>query len=321
MSLAKLASGFVSIALVLMVPGPARSQTCTSDADCGKGFRCQSDALATPSTAPCFVVDGGGCGPTTVAAPTSSCRAAECATDGDCGVDMVCNSFRCTYRWEMPCNADADCGPGFTCQPATKATCTGSAGTPTTGGVPIAIALDAGPAPTCTVVSSYPGRCLAKPITCTSGGDCPAGWTCPTASPGSTTVAAPTAPTTMPAADPMPVDAGAAIPIVATSTCRAPSTSGSYGERGGDDGPETTGTVSLFADGGASKGSNTPPTPTVPPSSGTQNPEQQPAASTNKGGGCRVAGGADSGLASGLGLLALFALVALGRRRLSGSRQ
>src|SRR5512133_3722205 len=91
MSPAKLATGFVSIALVLMVPGPARSQTCTNDADCGKGFRCQSDAPATPSTAPCFAVDGGACAPVAVPAPTSSCQAATCASNADCGANMICN--------------------------------------------------------------------------------------------------------------------------------------------------------------------------------------------------------------------------------------
>jgi MYXO-CTERM domain-containing protein len=367
MSPAKLVTGFVSIALVLMAPAPVRSQTCTSDADCSKGFRCQTEALATRQVAPCFVADGGACAPADEpVVPASSCQAAACTADDDCGVDMVCHrrvstsctgstpvaprcdpstgcdsgaepvpapvictdtySFLCTYRWELPCNADLDCGAGFTCQPSISRTCTGSAAAPVEGGAsegsggslgtesPVA-PLDAGPAATCTVVSSYPGRCLAQTIACLSDGECPVGWTCSTTSAG-TTVPVSTAPIPGPAAEPMALDAGAAPapPALPIGTCRSPSTSGDGGERGSLAGADPTGSPTLAGDGGAATGSNTPPTPTVPPSGGGQSAEQQPVASTKSGGGCSVGGGRE-GLASGLGALVLFALLGLGRLR------
>jgi hypothetical protein len=132
MTSAKRIVGSIAIALTLMVSGPARAQTCTSDGDCPKGLSCQADPVVSPPVAICYDGDGGGaCTPvTTTSTPvaTSSCRAASCASAADCGEDMVCNSQTssvCTGGTPVAvkCDPSTGCDPTTTPAPV-PATCT-----------------------------------------------------------------------------------------------------------------------------------------------------------------------------------------------------
>src|SRR5450759_62701 len=216
----RLILGLAVIASALCLPGLGHAKTCTSDADCAKGLSCQMDATATTPVGICFDGDiERPCATMIDAGPASmSCQAAPCVTNADCGQDMVCNSqiftscsgetpvavkcdpttacdagaapqpvvctdtivSACAYNWELPCNVDADCGAGFTCQPTVTGMCSGSSGGTAagssgtasagtggasgSGGVPTPLPpeLDAGAVPppaTCTTVTSFPGYC------------------------------------------------------------------------------------------------------------------------------------------------------------------
>jgi MYXO-CTERM domain-containing protein len=314
---------------------------------------------------------------------TKSCQAAPCATDADCGTNMVCYhqpstictgsapvtvacapntacdagavpapeppvctdivTSTCAYRWEVPCNADADCGDGFTCQPMSYGSCSSGSGTATAGTgtassgsgvgggtgsaetptpVPPPDVVDAGVATpvTCTEVTSYPGSCVANPVSCSADADCPSGWTCALVTTG-TAVSDGTS--TTPGA-PVAVDGGAVVappPVVTTTTgtCRPPTirnpggttTDGTY------DSPKTGGTVDLAAaDAGASQASTTPPSPTVPSTPAANDPgtTTQTAASTG-GGGCNVGAGATGGPLGLLAALGVLGILVARRRR------
>ena len=376
MSPAKLVTGFVSVATFLMAPGTGRAQTCTSDANCGKGLSCQVDAIAVPPVAICSAGDAG-CQPVdTTATVTMSCQAASCTTDADCGANMVCHGqpqttctgdtpvtekcdpttgcdpnavpvavppvcttttvSKCAYKYELPCNTDAECGDGFTCQPTTYGMCTGSTpssggGTASSGGgsassgtggavgtetavPPVPPDVDAGAAPgvTCTTVSTYPGYCSAKTIPCTAATDCPANWSCATVNTGTAVGGA--------TAAPAGIDAGAAVPVApppettTTSLCQPPSTRGTYGgtTKGSDQG---TGPVVLIGDAGTGTGSITPPTPQVPGNTNVPTTEQTNAAATAGGSGCNIGGDLASDSAWLLGALAALGLGLARRRR------
>jgi hypothetical protein len=240
----------------------------------------------------------------------------------------------CAYKYELPCNADAECGEGFTCQPTTYGMCTGSA--PSSGGgtasssggsassgtggavatetaAPVPPDMDAGAAPevTCTTVSTYPGYCSPKSIPCATAADCLAGWTCATVNTGTAVGGA--------TAAPLGIDAGVAVAVppppetTTTSLCQPPSTRGAYGgtaTKGSDQG-----TVALKGDGGTATGSVTPPTPQVPGNTNVPTTEQTNAAATAGGGGCSLGGGLASGSAWLLGVLAALGLPLARRRR------
>jgi hypothetical protein len=111
---ARLILGTIAIATTLMVPGLGRAQICTTDADCAKGLRCQTDGNVT-TTAPCLVSDGGtACTPVVAPTPaTMSCQAAPCATDADCGTNMVCyrqTSTTCTGGTPVAVKCDPTTG-------------------------------------------------------------------------------------------------------------------------------------------------------------------------------------------------------------------
>jgi len=169
---AKLIVGFTTFATILMAPGLGRAQTCNTDADCGKGLSCQTDTTATTSPTICTNGDAGSiCVSPPIGASPMTCQLAACASAADCATDMVCKTqpnstctgtapvpvkcdpttgcdageitpepvictdttLRCAYKWQQPCNVDADCGDGFTCHPSVIQTCSGSSGTATPG--------------------------------------------------------------------------------------------------------------------------------------------------------------------------------------------
>ena len=295
---------------------------CTTDADCGPTMVCHSQTTTsctggTPVAVKCDPTTG--CDPAAVPDPVP-------ATCTDTTIS------KCIYKYELPCNTDTDCGDNFTCQPTTYGMCTGSTGTASSGGgtasagtggatsagsapTPAPVAVDAGAAApvSCTTVSSYPGTCQAKPITCTVAADCPATWTCAIVSTGTGTTVSSGAATAGSA--PVAVDAGVPIAIpppaaTTTSACQPPSTYGAYDTRGTAGGTETTKTATT--DAGAAQGSTTPPSPTVPTANGPGN--GQTAATTGGGGGCSVAGGTSESDWV-LGGLAVLGLVLARRRR------
>jgi MYXO-CTERM domain-containing protein len=152
---------------------------------------------------------------TSVSVTISTCEPAPCASDSDCGSDMVCHtetstacsggtapacpantkcdlpavdvtpptcttttSSMCTFRWQLPCSADADCGSGFVCHPSVYGACSGGSSAPTgTGNVGGEIAPT--PAPdNCTTTTKFPGWCQATATTCATDTDCPSNWIC-----------------------------------------------------------------------------------------------------------------------------------------------
>ncbi len=213
----------------LAAASTASAQTCTSDGDCLQGFSCV--VSGTSASPPC---KGADCAPPTTTDPVvyKSCQPKACSADSDCGVDMVCHEETstgcsgggsrpacapntdcdagvvtvtetctttshkfCAFKWQLPCNADSDCGAAFTCNPSVSGTCSGGFGTAspasTSGGAAGTAGTDSransappdavdASAPVCTTTSSFPGWCAPKATTCATNSDCPSGWTCTT---------------------------------------------------------------------------------------------------------------------------------------------
>jgi MYXO-CTERM domain-containing protein len=309
--------------------GICREAPCTADTDCGAGMICHTDTIQACS--------GGSTGVAPACPPNADCLVAKPvpATDPVCTETKVST---CMYKWQLPCNADADCGAGFTCQPTVTGSCSGGSGTATpgstgtasgggtasgtggsTGSTGAAAPTFVPPPDSCTTTSSFPGYCAPKATTCTVTADCPTDWTCEASATGrdatttntsgpATGAAAPSG-TTAPgvAADvAVPPSGGGATlpaPVPTTMMCVAPL--GVYGvARDASGTPQTTGT------GGSTSGPGGTPAPMTPGATGnggqTSNESAMPSA------GCAV-GGVTSGssLAFALGLVGL----ALARRR------
>ncbi len=176
---------------------------------------------ACPTGAKCATSGAGAATGTT--ATISTCEPAACVTDSDCGTDMVCyaqtstscsgsggtpacppdsakcdppapptksdytctttTTSSCAYKWQLPCNADADCGGGFVCQPTVTGVCSGGSATGSSGtgvggdtaGVNIPVDV---PPSSCTTTTSFPGYCQVQATTCAVDADCPASWKC-----------------------------------------------------------------------------------------------------------------------------------------------
>ncbi|HEX7479899.1 MAG TPA: hypothetical protein VF331_19005 [Polyangiales bacterium] len=130
---------------------------CKVDADCGKGFTCQTfNDTACPDIA---CAPGEACPkPTCTTTEVKRCQLGPCATDTDCGADMVCYETTsqkcptapacskdvcpavdagactqtsvktCTLRYTLPCSVDTDCGAHFSCVAGQECVCSGSSG-------------------------------------------------------------------------------------------------------------------------------------------------------------------------------------------------
>ncbi len=306
-----------------------KSAACLTSADCGPTMVCNSQTTTTcTGTAPVAVR----CDPTTTA-----CDAGVVPDP----VPVSCTdtvTSRCIYQYELPCNVDADCGDGFTCQPTVYGMCSGSSGTGSsgsgsasagtggaTGGAPVPmpaevdagaaapVSVDAGMTVTCTTVSSYPGHCQAKPVSCTVDADCQSTWTCALVTIGTAT--APAAPSAPDASTVVSVpETGVTVPPPATTTtgtCQPPSSSGTYVDHSSA-GQGIDITKNATVDAGATTGSTMPPAPAA---NGGHTTEQT-AATTSGGSGCSLGA---SGLASEpswlLGLLGVLGLMLARRRR------
>ena len=360
MTLGKPLLWITALATIISIPQLGQAQTCVSTKDCPRGMTCQADSTTPTPTPACPPGAEAECPPVTQpSAPSMTCQPAPCQVDADCGQGMVCHSqtttvctggaaakcdpnttctsvpsptvptctdtttSQCVYTWDLPCNADADCGDGFVCQPSTMGSCSGSGsstgGTDTgtassgTGGgsgsgelsVPPPLpAFDAGvpTAVVCTTTTSFPGSCQAKVTSCNVDSDCPSIWTCVASSVSITIGTAPS-----------PTDAGAA-PIstpptttstpISTATATSTATTAKTCQSPYSYPPRTVGLTggtgtSQSADNGASpdagaptKGATTatPPSPTVAGGGENSTGTQTTAATT--GGGCVVGAGA-----------------------------
>jgi len=173
--------------------------SCNTDADCGSDTVCHQQTSTTctggAAVAPCE--------------PNTKCTAGGTTQD-------TCTTTThgvCAFRWQLPCQADSDCGDGFTCHPTVMTSCAGSVGSSgpgtttgsgtsgSTGAGAVGGKSDVGGAgggstgagnasgtsgtggvgpdtTTCTSAEVYPGWCAPKVTTCVTDTDCPALWTC-----------------------------------------------------------------------------------------------------------------------------------------------
>jgi MYXO-CTERM domain-containing protein len=334
MSLTKSFLGLAMLAMGLGVAGNAAAQTCASDQDCPQGTACHGSTVVNPTEPACKPGTDCPKPDASAPMVIMTCEPKPCSVDTDCGAGMVCHSEQstsctgggsvaapcpantvcdagaptkteemctsttvraCAYRWQLPCNADSDCGAEFKCMPTVSGACSGGGSTGSGGAsrpapdepVPPP-AMDAGAPPMCTTMTSYPGWCTAKVTSCTTDAECPAPWKC-LQSPD-TAVSSP------PAGFAAPADAGSPAP---TKVCASPLAGPLRGGKGGtaEDLPTMGGgNGSHVADGG-----------TTPPTAGSDT-----SAKASSSGGCSAGSG---GRASGLGLVLVALGAFLARRR------
>lgn len=274
---------------VLAIPGLANAQTCANASDCGQAMICHSQASTSCSGGTAVAVP---CAPNTVC-PTPSPAS-----------DPVCTAtFQCVYPWQLPCNADVDCGDGFVCQPTPMGMCSGSA--PVAGG-------GTAPAPVCVTTSSFPGSCQAKVASCSSDADCPSVWKCVDTTAPTTVSSGPTAMDAGVLPTPPPAATATTTATATTSrTCQAPNAN--PGRSDGVGGAQPTLNGGSSPDGGATtKGTTTPPTMVA---TGPDASSATPSAAIKTGGGCSLGRGTPS---SGLTILGgVLGILGLLRRRRS----
>jgi hypothetical protein len=361
--------GITALVTVFTIPEFANAQTCAGNSDCAQGLTCQAIST-TPSPTPACP-PGADCHLLILPSPTQTCLPAPCQTDANCGQEMVCHSetttscsggtgaavkclpnapcptipppadpvctetttSQCAYRWQLPCNADADCGTGFVCQPTTMGMCSDSSGSSSSssgagggsGGLlssPPLPAPDAGiSTPVCVTTTSFPGSCQPQAASCNLDSDCPSilkcvDWNLTTAvSGGPMATDAGVAPTPIP-----PVATGTAV-ATATATATATSTTtrtcqppNSYVRNSGGNGnSQPTIDIGSIPDAGSTtKGTITPPSAGLP--GGSTSTNTQTTAKVT-GGGCALGAGAPaSGLGVFMGLVGALGLLRLRRR-------
>ena len=240
MSLTKTLWGIGLAGLALALPHVAQGQVCAKDADCVAGYTCQTETVTSGTTSACAPNQECSSTTTaTTTTPYSSCQPKACTTEAECGTGQVCyttvnescsggaavapckvgpgagdcptviatpetctkvTTSRCAFKWQLPCNVDAECGDGFGCQPTSYGECsggtapasgsagtsTGSTGAGSSGSTGAGGATSTAPdvtgtepvPPVCTTVVAYPGSCVPLATTCVSDADCPAPFLC-----------------------------------------------------------------------------------------------------------------------------------------------
>lgn len=132
------------------VPGP-----CATDADCGAGLRCLKLTYEV-----CPDVAEPTC------APDAECPAPSDADDPPCAETSV---NVCAPPYLLPCQADADCGPGFACVAVQTCVCSGGGSSDPNDE----------PLPTeCGCEPTGEQACQPVEIACVDDSACPAGWAC-----------------------------------------------------------------------------------------------------------------------------------------------
>lgn len=197
---------------------------------CAEGSECEQPACGTPepysycspkqcdpeaanqcgSDMVCFSYESGMCSGSAGTAPACAPDDADCTDVKPVEPEQVeCTTTvesYCTYKYQLPCEAAADCGAGFECVPYEITSCAGSEGTsmggdtPSAGGAsgggsdPGAAAASSGgdgagaeaPAedravpidPECTTELSEDKYCKVIDVTCETAAECEEGWTC-----------------------------------------------------------------------------------------------------------------------------------------------
>lgn len=214
-------------ALLSLSTGPARAaigDECRADADCDQGLVCEvvgGTACACPSEGPCEPCE---------AEEFRACVPGPCASDADCGAGLVCVSYEvpcpgvaepdcppdmecgggereaddcepttasvCAPRWVLPCEAAADCGDGFACEPVEICGCSGGSptdpvdpdepssggGSDSEGGSSGSSGEGAPPPPpeddACECVPGDTNQCVPIEVACDDDADCADGWSC-----------------------------------------------------------------------------------------------------------------------------------------------
>jgi MYXO-CTERM domain-containing protein len=125
------------------VPGP-----CASSSDCAAGLECLGvTSFDCPAAPPPCDPDDEGCDP-----PDS----------GDYDCTEVTESY-CLPPYLAPCDVDADCGAGFTCEASEICSCSAGPGDEE---------------PDCSCEPGGESYCQIIPVECTADSDCAADWTC-----------------------------------------------------------------------------------------------------------------------------------------------
>jgi hypothetical protein len=359
MTLVKPLLGYAALVTALAIPGLAAAQTCVKDSDCAPGQTCQTSVVTLPPTVACL--DGDTCPSPQPAPPSMTCQPAPCLADADCIEGMVCRSqtstlcsggtevavkcdpntvcesappstapvcttnttSKCVYKWQLPCNADADCGDGFACQPMMMGTCSGSG--PVSGGSgglalpPSDPTADGGTTTVCTTVVAYPGSCQSKVSVCNVDSDCPSTWKCRASEVPNPASSAPLlvdggVSSTQPPTVTTITTATATSTTTSASTCQSPASNpprtGGFTGSGTQTSQTTDNSPSTTNAGATTKGATTPPTTTRP--AGSTDPQTTAMAT----GGCGLCPGAlTDGPAATLGLFATLATLRLRRRR------
>jgi len=361
----------LAFALPLGVTRLARADVVCGDKTCPQNYECKD----FPGACPAIACTGKDCPTTTCDTVVQECSPLPCSSDSDCADGMACHTqtvencdtappcaagqdcaatdttcqpvtySACVPQYVLPCQADADCGVGFTCVEEQDCACAGSSGSGTassgssgsSGGEPTPAAdggaapdpADAGsadpalppdPAPPpdqlpvppsdgCTCTPSGTMACNLKVIACSVDQGCPTGWTCGENPNGVCFVSSDG--TTGCSADP---------PLI----CLPPYYDLSVGiGRGADTSSTGTGTVGGGTAGAPSTGNPEPPAGNVGASTGgttgSESGSTHAASSSsdsNDTGGCSVGRARGTfGAAFGFAALAFFGLLGARRRR------
>ncbi|HEX2878811.1 MAG TPA: hypothetical protein VHO25_04675 [Polyangiaceae bacterium] len=164
--------------------------------------QCDPDGAADQCGADmeCFSYESGMCsgsaGTAPACAPGEDCPTAD-PVEPEAPVCTTTVESYCTYKYNLPCEAAADCGAGFDCVPWEITSCAGSepsmgggeaAGTGGTSGSDPAPADGDAPVddraapimdpPDCTTELSEEKYCQVIDVTCETAADCEEGWTC-----------------------------------------------------------------------------------------------------------------------------------------------
>lgn len=222
----------LSFVLPLAVSAAANAQEVCGDVTCPANWKCETE------TEPCADIpsDNGDAAEACMPSTYSYCAPLPCTDDSQCDTGMICYSetheecesappcagngdcpafeetcstvteSACVPRYVAPCEEDADCGSGFTCDYEEDCVCSssgssgssgGSAGSSSSGGAsgsgekpapdagadptPPADGADGGTSdePDCICSKSTDRKtCSMKLVTCSVDEGCPSGWTC-----------------------------------------------------------------------------------------------------------------------------------------------
>jgi MYXO-CTERM domain-containing protein len=161
---------------------------CETDSDCPSGTvchsetyeRCSSDGGGAEPLPPADCADGEDC-----AQPEMPvCEDPECKEAFAVECEAVTSEPVCVPVYQLPCSEDVDCGAGFTCEEYISQSCSGSAGTPSSGGSDgdPAPEPEADPAlpeePTCTSQPTGEFYCKVIVVECATSDECESDWTC-----------------------------------------------------------------------------------------------------------------------------------------------